>query len=141
MPITQERQTIQDLRRVGFSEEQALLLAAKLEGAAQATSQDLKAFIVPDLDRRFGALGIELERQFAALSAELERRAAEVDRRFGAVDARFERLEAHMETRFAQMDAHFQRSLRLHLATILSAFVAVTGLAVAILKLFPGPGG
>ncbi|MBI4083279.1 MAG: hypothetical protein HY423_11780 [Candidatus Lambdaproteobacteria bacterium] len=107
MPITQERQTIQDLRGVGFSEEQALLLAAKLESAAQATSEDLKGFI----DRRLG---------------EMEAR----------IDLRLAQIDAHM----AEMEARFERSLRLHLATILSAFVAVTGLALAIIKLFPGPG-
>ncbi|MBI4082080.1 MAG: hypothetical protein HY423_05660 [Candidatus Lambdaproteobacteria bacterium] len=100
MPITQERQTIQDLRGVGFSEEQALLRAAKLEGAAQATSEDLKGFI----DRRLGE------------------------------------MEARIDVRLAQMEARFERSLRLHLATILSAFVGLVGLAVAIIKLFPGPG-
>ncbi|MBI4082734.1 MAG: hypothetical protein HY423_09000 [Candidatus Lambdaproteobacteria bacterium] len=126
MPITQERQTIQELRGVGFSEPQALLLAAKLESVAQATSEDLKAF----MDRRFS----EIDARFEHMEARFE--------------ARFERLEAHMETRFAQMDtrfaeqkADFEHSLRLHLATILSAFVAVVGLAVAIIKLFPGPGG
>ncbi|MFI5400919.1 MAG: hypothetical protein ACHQZQ_07710 [SAR324 cluster bacterium] len=45
MPITQERQTMQDLRAAGFSSEQAEVLAEKLEAAAQATQQDLKDFI------------------------------------------------------------------------------------------------
>jgi hypothetical protein len=126
MPITQERQTIQDLRGVGFTEEQALLLAAKFEGAAQATSEDLKAF----MDRRFS----EIDARFEQFEARIEAR----------IEARFERFEGHMETRFAQMEArmaemnaHFEHSLRVQLATILSAFVGVITLAVAIIKLFP----
>ena len=97
MPITEERQTIQDLRAVGFTEQQAMLLAAKLETTAQATSQDLKSFI----------------------SAELER------------------LRADIEVRFAQIEARFERSLRVLLVAILSAYVGVTALAVAIIKLVP----
>ena len=97
MPITEERQTIQDLRAVGFTEQQAMLLAAKLETTAQATSQDLKSFI----------------------SAELER------------------LRADIEVRFAQIEARFKRSLRVLLVAILSAYVGVTALAVAIIKLVP----
>ena len=104
MPITEERQTIQDLRAVGFTEQQAMLLAAKLETTAQATSQDLKSFI----------------------SAELERLRAEL-----------ERLRADIEVRFAQIEARFERSLRVLLVAILSAYVGVTALAVAIIKLVP----
>ncbi|MBI4081982.1 MAG: hypothetical protein HY423_05160 [Candidatus Lambdaproteobacteria bacterium] len=90
MPITQERQKFQDMRAVGFSEDQAALLAAKFEATAQAASEDIKAFISSELDRRF-----------------------------------------------AEMEARFERSLRLQLAVILSAFVGVTGLAVAVIKLVP----
>lgn len=101
MPITAERQNIADLRAVGFTEQQAVVLAEKLETAAQAVSQDLKGFIVTELDKRFGP------------------------------------LRADMELRFAQMEARFERSMRLQLATILSALVGVVGVAVAIIKLFP----
>ncbi|HUJ76020.1 MAG TPA: hypothetical protein VL359_14245 [bacterium] len=97
MPITQERQTIQDLRAVGFSEEQSLLLAAKLEGTAQATAQDLKAFI----------------------------------------QAEFQSLRQELDVRFAQMEARFERSLRILLVALISTFVGVTGLAVALIKLLP----
>jgi hypothetical protein len=115
MPITQERENIQDLRAVGFTENQAIVLAAKLEAASQATSQDLKGFMVAELDKRFG----------------------EVDKRFGEVDKRFGELESRMDVGFAQLEARFERALRLQLAAILTAIVGVTGLAVAIIKLFP----
>jgi uncharacterized small protein (DUF1192 family) len=108
MPITQELQTIQDLRGAGFTEPQALLLASKFEATAQATSQDLKSFIIVEMDKRFAAL------------------TAEMDRRFSLVDQRF-----------AEQKAEFERSLRIQLVAILSAFVGVTGLAVAIIKLIP----
>ena len=121
MPITPERQNIEELRAAGFSETQAIVLASKFEATAQAVSEDLKAFIVAELDRRF-----------AALMSELNKRFGEVDKRFGEVDKRFGGIEVHM----AQMEARFEHSLRIQLATILSAFVAVSTLAVAIIKLF-----
>jgi hypothetical protein len=108
MPITQERETIQDLRGVGFTEEQANLLAAKFEATAQATAQDLKSFI----------------------RAENERLRADIEVRFAQMDTRF----AQMEARYAETEARIERSLRVFVVTILSAFVGVTGLAVAIIK-------
>ena len=104
MPITQERQTIQDLRAAGFSEQQAVLLSAKFEETAQATSQDLKTFI----------------------SAENERLRGDVARQIG-----------NLEVRLANFEARVERSMRIQLATVLSAFVGVTGLAVALIKLLP----
>jgi hypothetical protein len=115
MPITQERETIQELRAVGFSEGQALVLAAKLESAAQAVSQDLKGFIIAELDKRFG----------------------EVDRRFGELIQRLDVRFAELDRRFAEQEARFERALRLQLAAILTAIIGVTGIALAILKFFP----
>jgi hypothetical protein len=119
MPITSERQNIQDFRAAGFSEAQAVLLAEKLESTAKAVGDDLKGSIFAELDRRFTTLNADMDRRFAALTADM-------DRRFAAVD-----------TRFAAMEARFERSLRLQLATILTAFLGVTGMAVALIKLLP----
>jgi uncharacterized small protein (DUF1192 family) len=107
MPITPERQNIEELRAAGFTEAQALLLASKLEATAQSVSEDLKGFIVAELDKRFAALHSE-------------------------IDARF----AQIDVKFAEFEARVERSLRIQLATILSAFVGVTMLAVAVIKLF-----
>ena len=115
MPITQERQTIQDMRAAGFSEEQALLLAAKFEATAQATSQDLKSFI-----------SAENERLRAELRADMKQLRADLDVRFAQIDSRF-----------AAQEARFERALRVQVAAILTAIVGVTTLAVAIIKLFP----
>jgi len=111
MPIIQERQTMQDLRAAGFTERQAEVLAEKLEATAQATTQDLKTFIIAELDKRF----------------------SEVDKRFSEVDKRF----SEVGRLFSEMEAKFERALRLQLTTVLTAFVALLGLAVAIIKLFP----
>ena len=100
---------------MGFSEEQAIVLAEKFEAAAQATGEDLKGFIVAELDKRFAGV----DSRFAGLTAEMERRSAVI------------------ETRLAEMEARFERSLRVLLVSILTAFVGVTGLAVAIIKLLP----
>ena len=111
MPIIQERQTMQDLRAAGFTERQAEVLAEKLEATAQATTQDLKTFIIAELDKRF----------------------SEVDKRFSEVDKRF----SEVGRLFSEVEAKFERALRLQLTTVLTAFVALLGLAVAIIKLFP----
>jgi vacuolar-type H+-ATPase subunit I/STV1 len=70
MPIIQERQTMQDLRAAGFSQQQAEVLAAKLEATAQATQQDLKDFI---------------RQEFAQFRQELNTRFAEMDVKFADV--------------------------------------------------------
>ena len=67
MPITQERQTMQDLRTAGFSQDQAEVLAEKLEAAAQATQQDLKDFI---------------RQEFTHFRQEINTRFAEMDVKF-----------------------------------------------------------
>jgi hypothetical protein len=54
----------------------------------------------------------------------------ELDRKLGA-------LEGRINVRFAEQEARFEHSLRIQLATILTALVGVVGLAVAIIKLFP----
>jgi hypothetical protein len=115
MPITQERQTMQDLRSAGFSQQQAEVLAAKLEATAQATQQDLKDFIreqMGALDRKLDAIEEKLEGKLSA-------------------------LEGRINVRFAGQEARFEHSLRMQMATILTAIIGVVGLAVAIIKLFP----
>jgi len=122
MPIIQERQTMQDLRAAGFTQQQAEVLTEKFEATAQATAQDLKSFIVTELDKRFGELDKHMDKRFA-----------EVDKRFAEVDKRF----AEVNGRFSEQEAKFEHALRVHLTTILTALVGLLGLAVAIIKLFP----
>ncbi len=78
-------------------EEQAILLAARFEATAQATSADLKAFIVAEFDKRFAALDVRL----------------------------------------AEMEARFEHALRVLLVALVTAFVGVSGLTIAIIKLLP----
>jgi hypothetical protein len=148
MPITQERETIQDLRSAGFTENQAIVLAAKLEAASQAASQDLKGFLVAELDKRFGELDkrfADVDKRFVDLESRMNVRFEASEGRtnvgFAEMEARmnvgFAQMEARMNVGFAQLEARFEKSLRLQLAAILTAIVGVTGLAVAIIKLFP----
>jgi uncharacterized membrane protein YqjE len=65
MPIIQERQTMQDLRAAGFTQQQAEVLAEKFE----ATVQDIKAFFVAELDKRFALV----DQSFAEQEAKLQR--------------------------------------------------------------------
>jgi hypothetical protein len=46
-------------------------------------------------------------------------------------------LRLELKADIAALETRIERSMRLQLATILSAFVAVTGLAVALIKLLP----
>jgi hypothetical protein len=68
MPITQERQNIEDFRKAGFPQEQANVLAAKIEDSAQAIQQDLKSFISGEIDR----LRKDMELHFAQMEARSE---------------------------------------------------------------------
>jgi DNA-binding transcriptional MerR regulator len=74
MPIIQERQTMQDLRAAGFSQQQAEVLAAKLEATAQATQQDLKDFIRQELaqfKQELNTRFAEIDTKFAELRSEM----------------------------------------------------------------------
>ncbi len=72
MPITQERQNIEDLRKVGFPQEQAIVLAEVLEVTAQAVSLDSREFMLAELDKRFTALRSDMELRFSQLEARFE---------------------------------------------------------------------
>jgi len=60
---------MQDLRAAGFTQQQAEVLAEKFEATAQATVQDIKAFFVAELDKRFALV----DQSFAEQEAKLER--------------------------------------------------------------------
>jgi hypothetical protein len=99
-----------------------VVLATKLEAAAHAASQDLKTFIVTELDKHFGAV---------------DKRFGDVDKNFGGMDRRLTEMESRMNVRFAEQEARFERTLRVHLATILTTIVGAVGIIVAVLKFFP----
>jgi len=127
MPITQERQTMQDLRAAGFSQQQAEVLAAKLEATAQATQQDLKDFIRQELGTRFA----EADAKFAQFRQE--------------VKAEFAQVRQEMKTAFAQTDVKLaELRTEMHASQkdlafkLIATLVAAISLAVAIIKLFPG---
>jgi len=109
MPITQERQTMQDLRGAGFTQQQAEVLAEKLEATAQATQQDLKDFIRQELNTRFA----ESDNKFAQFRQEINTRFAELG------------TEMHA----TQKDLAFK---------LIATMIAAISLAVAVIKLFPG---
>jgi hypothetical protein len=126
MPITQERQTMQDLRAAGFSQQQAEVLAAKLEATAQATQQDLKDFIRQELTTRFA----ESDNRFAQFRQEQKAEFAQVrhemNERFAATDVKFAELRTEMHA--TQKDLAYK---------LIATIVAVTSLGIAIIKLFP----
>jgi len=109
MPITQERQTMQDLRDAGFSQQQAEVLAAKLEATAQATGQDLKDFIRQEL----ASFRQEMKAEFGQVRSEM--------------DVKFAELRTEMHA--TQKDLAFK---------LIATMIAAISLAVAIIKLFPG---
>jgi hypothetical protein len=109
MPITQERQTMQDLRAAGFSQQQAEVLAAKLEAAAQATQQDLKDFI---------------RQEFAHFRQE--------------VKVEFTQIRSDMDVKFAELRTEMHATQKDLAFKLIATIVAAISLAVAIIKLFPG---
>jgi len=115
MPITDALKTAADLRKVGFTEEQAAILAEKYEETAQAQSQDLKDFIRAEIQ-----------------GGRAELRAETADLRMGIRGVRGE-IRAEM----ADLRAEFHSALRDQLLKIVTILIAVVSLAVAIIKLFP----
>jgi uncharacterized sporulation protein YeaH/YhbH (DUF444 family) len=122
MPIIQERQTMQDLRAAGFSQQQAEVLAAKLEATAQATQQDLKDFI----RQEFAQFRQELSTRFADMDVKFAQYRMEMNTRFGATELKIAELRTEMHA--SQKDLAYK---------LIATIVAVTSLGVAIIKLFP----
>ncbi len=85
MPLTDTLKTAEELRDVGFTEEQSHLLAHKLEEAVSTQNQDLKTFFKAELlamegrlETRFESLRTELKQDIAELRNELKQDIAEV---------------------------------------------------------------
>ncbi len=111
MPLTDTLKTAEELRRAGFTENQANVLAGKFEETAQAQSQDLKEFIRGEL---------------TALEARLNARFEGINTKFEGVYTRIEAVRAELYSA--------QRDQLLKFVTIL---VALLSIAVAVIKLFP----
>ena len=78
MPITDTLKTAEEFRGAGFSEEQASLLAHKLEEAIQANNQDLKEFIRGEfehfetrMDAKFSEIRVEFHQSMKDLTIKL----------------------------------------------------------------------
>ncbi len=111
MPLTDTLKTAEELRRAGFTENQANVLAGTFEESAQAQSQDLKEFI---------------RGEFTALEARLNTRFEGINTKFEGVYTRIEAVRAELYSA--------QRDQLLKFVTIL---VALLSIAVAVIKLFP----
>ena len=122
MPLTDTLKTAEELRRAGFTENQANVLAGKFEETAQAQSQDLKEFIRG-----------ELTAFEARLEARLDARFEGVNTKFEGVNTKFEGLNARIEAVRAELYSA-QRDQLLKFVTILMALLSI---AVAVIKLFP----
>ena len=118
MPLTDTLKTAEELRRAGFTENQANLLAGKFEETAQAQSQDLKEFI---------------RGEFTALEARLNTRFEAINTKFEGVNTKFEGVYTRIEAVRAELYSA-QRDQLLKFVTILVALLSV---AVAVIKLFP----
>ena len=111
------------------SQDQAEVLAEKLEAAAQATQQDLKEFI----RQEFAQFRQELKAEFAQFRQEINTRFAEINTRFADVNTRF----AQMDVKFAELRTEMHATQKDLAFKLIATMVAVTSLAVAIIKLFP----
>jgi len=144
MPITEERQAIQDLRDAGFSQRQAEVLAAKLEISAQATQQGLKDFIRQELSTRFAESDNKFSQFRQEVKAEFAQFRQEVKAEFAQVRAEMNTRFAEVNTRFAQTDVkiadlrtELHSSLRDQTLKLIAVLIAAISLAVAIIKIFP----
>ena len=115
MPITSERQNVQKLRGVGFSQDQAVTFAEIIERLHQ---------------QGFEKFSEVLERSMTDFRQQM-------DRRFADFDARLELLESRMDTKIEQLRVELHSSLRTLKVRLVGAVVAIVSLAVAVIKLFP----
>ena len=136
MPITNTLKSAEDFRRVGFTEDQANMLASKLEETAQAQSEDLKQFIRQEL----GVFRAEMNAQFEGIRAEMDTKfdgmRAEMDVKFEGVKTEFQTVRAEIQS----VRAEIHDVARDQLMKFVTIIVAVVSIAVAIIKLFPNLG-
>ena len=118
MPITDTLRTAEQLRRVGFTEEQAILLSAKYEETAQALGQDLKEFI----REQNSTLRTEIRADSQALRAE------------------FDTFQMEMRSEHNALRAELHSAMRDQLMKFIAVMAMIISLAVAIIKLFPNAG-
>jgi DNA anti-recombination protein RmuC len=148
MPLTNTLETARRIEALGFTHQQAQGFAELLEDTAHATQQDLKDFIreqIGTLDRKLDAqeekLAGKLDAQEEKLAGKLDAQEEKLAGKLGAQEeklaGKLDALEGRINVRFAEQEARFEHSLRMQLATILTAIIGVVGLAVAIIKLFP----
>ena len=71
MPITDTLKTAEEFREVGFTDEQANLLAHKMEEPILAQNQDLKTPFVSQMDRRFELFESRMNVRFEEIRTEL----------------------------------------------------------------------
>ena len=129
MPITDTLKNAEDFRRVGFTQEQASVLAAKLEDTAHRQSEDLKAFMRQEL----ALFRAEIREEFAKIRGEMSSLRAEVKEEIAAVRVEIGTVRADM----GSMRADFHSALRDQLVKIVAIVAAMITAAVAIIKLVP----
>jgi hypothetical protein len=108
MPITDTLKNAEDFRRVGFTQEQSSVLAAKLEDTVHRQSEDLKVFIRQELILFRAELRGELREGLATIRVEM-----------------------------GSLRADFHSALRDQLVKIVAIVAALITAAVAIIKLVP----
>ena len=118
MPIADNVYNAGDLRSVGFTQEQASLLAAKFEHTAVRQREELKSFFRQRLD----LFRFEMQAEFSGVRGEI----SSVRREFGGLRAEFGELRGEIHS-----------SLRDQLDNIVAIVAALITAAVAILKLVP----
>jgi hypothetical protein len=99
MPITDTLKNAEDFRRVGFTQEQASVLAAKFEDTAHRQSEDLKAFI----RQEFGLFRAEIREEFAKIRGEMSSLRAEVKEEITSVRVEMGALRAEMKEEIASV--------------------------------------
>jgi hypothetical protein len=142
MPVTDTLKNAEDFRRVGFTQEQASVLAAKLEDTAHRQSEDLKAF----LRQEFALFRAEMREEFTKIRGEMSSLRAEVKEEIASVRVEMGALRAEMREQIAfvradmgGMRADFHSALRDQLVKIVAIVAALIAAAVAIIKLVPPP--
>jgi len=125
MPITEQLQTSEQLERAGLPHAAAVLLAEKIEAAAQATHDTAFDRFRAELN----AFRAEVRAEFAGMRADMNTSNAELRAEIAGMRADMNTSKAELRVEIATSRAELEKSIRMFQTVLLSAI----GLAVAIL--------
>ena len=149
MPITDTLQNSKRLEALGFDHEKSQGISEILEDAIQAGQQDLKEFIRAELQGVFGKMNSieskldsvksELRAELNSVKSKLDSVESGLKAELNSVNSELNSVKSELNSVKNELRAEFHMSLRDQLLKFVAIMAMMISLAVAVIKLFPGP--